>query len=191
MNNCKNNKTYGVWNSMKQRCLNPNNTKYHYYGGRGIIFCDQWKEFPNFLKDMGEKPTGKTLDRIDGNGNYCKENCRWSTRTEQNRNTSRNKYLTYNGETLLCVDWSKKLGFRKQKISNRIKLGWPVGEILGLVKHLPLNKVIKVISQDDLKKGLNRKEQIKYLRSKGFTLKEIGIFFKITGERVRQILLDK
>lgn len=75
--------TYNTWSSMKQRCLNPNNTSYHYYGGRGVKICDKWLSFEGFLEDMGERPIGTTLGRFGDTGDYEKSNCEWQTVKEQ------------------------------------------------------------------------------------------------------------
>lgn len=81
--------TYKTWASMIQRCNNPNAPGYHYYGGRGITICDRWqKSFSAFLEDMGARPKGLELDRINTNGNYEPSNCRWITHAENTRNSS-------------------------------------------------------------------------------------------------------
>ena len=77
---------YSTWYWMKQRCNNSNHPNYEYYGGRGITVCKEWKIFKNFYLDMGRKPQGLTLDRIDNDGNYCKTNCKWATEEEQKAN---------------------------------------------------------------------------------------------------------
>ena len=80
-------RTYGVWAVMKDRCHNERNESYKNYGGRGITYSPSWKSFDNFLADMGLAPLGLTLDRIDNDGNYCKENCRWTDRATQTKNS--------------------------------------------------------------------------------------------------------
>ena len=86
--------TWNTWHTMRQRCLNPNATGYKNYGGRGITVCDRWQHsFENFLADMGERPAGLGIDRIDNNAGYSPENCRWVTPKQncQNRRTNKQK----------------------------------------------------------------------------------------------------
>lgn len=83
--------TYRSWDHMIQRCTNQNYKYYKNYGGRGITVCNRWKKFSNFLEDMGERPKGKSIDRINNNGNYCRLNCKWSTPREQANNRRNNR----------------------------------------------------------------------------------------------------
>ena len=87
--------SYLSWKGMKQRCNDPNHMWFSVYGGKGIKVCKRWEKYENFLKDMGERPSGTTLDRIDNDKGYYKENCRWATIKEQNNNTNRNRYFVY------------------------------------------------------------------------------------------------
>jgi len=85
--------TYKVWHNMIQRCTNPNIFQYKYYGGRGIIVCERWRSFENFLYDMGEKPENLTIERVNTNGNYEPQNCKWATMKEQVNNRNKRGYL--------------------------------------------------------------------------------------------------
>src|SRR5258708_36748370 len=91
--------TYITWREIKQRCANKRNKAYPYYGGRGITYCKEWESFVTFLRDMGERPSGTSLDRINNDGPYSPENCKWSTRAEQARNRRGIKLLTFKGKT--------------------------------------------------------------------------------------------
>ncbi len=93
-------KTFFAWQNMLRRCYDNNNAKYHRYGGRGIIVCDRWRKFENFLADMGEKPDGLSLDRINNDGNYEPKNCRWTTQKVQQNNRSNNK-RRYNNASII------------------------------------------------------------------------------------------
>ena len=103
--------TYRSWAMAKVRCLNSNFPTYPLYGGRGITMCQEWSNsFLVFLAYMGERPLGKTLDRIDTNGNYEPGNCRWATHQEQCNNRRDNRWFTLDGETDTISGWSRRLG---------------------------------------------------------------------------------
>lgn len=123
---------YKVWAGMKLRCGNPRDAGYMNYGGRGVVVCDRWiNSFENFFADMGPRPTPKhSIERIDNNGNYCPENCRWATRIEQARNKRRTIMLSYLGESKPLRVWCDELGIRPTTVARRIKLGWPAERAL-------------------------------------------------------------
>ena len=117
---------YGVWSTMIQRCTNPKDAAYKNYGAKGVSVCDRWRQsFQAFYADMGARPTPRhTVDRIESTGNYEPSNCRWATRTEQNRNRSSCRPLTIEGRTLLMTDWAKERGISVATISKRLRRGW-------------------------------------------------------------------
>ena len=123
-------KTYSTWLHMLDRCNNSKNDSYKNYGGRGIKICERWYDFAVFLEDMGERPTGKTLDRIDVNGNYEPSNCRWATIQEQHNNKRGNRKFNYNGETLTISQLAHKYGIDRANLSYRLKSGWPIDKAL-------------------------------------------------------------
>ena len=126
-------KIYYVWCGMKLRCYNKNSKSYKNYGSKGIKVCDEWKndffKFYEWAIDNGYKE-GLTIDRINNNGNYEPSNCRWITRAEQNRNYSRNHYLTYKGETLCLTDMANKYNINESVLLYRIKNGWKMEEAI-------------------------------------------------------------
>jgi len=115
-------KTYKTWSHMIQRCENSKRIKYKDYGGRGIKVCERWHKFENFYEDMGERPDKTTLDRIDNNKGYYKENCRWATSKQQSRNKRNNINYTYNGKTQCLTDWARELNISIPTLFARINL---------------------------------------------------------------------
>ena len=95
---------------MMERCFDSTDEKFADYGARGIQVCNRWRDFVNFYADIGERPRGLTIERIDNNGHYEPGNCRWATPKEQANNTRRNRWITFNGETLTLTGWSQRLG---------------------------------------------------------------------------------
>ena len=131
--NLHNTRLYGIWLSMKERCYNPKKSSYNLYGGRGIIVCDEWlhdfQAFYDWSMANGYRDD-LTLDREDGNKNYCPENCRWATIFEQNNNTSRNRHLTYKGETHTVSEWSRITGISRSTLQHRLVHDWPIERML-------------------------------------------------------------
>jgi hypothetical protein len=124
---------YQVWIGMKGRCRNPKDKKYPRYGGRGITVCARWDDFANFRDDMGERPSlDHSIDRIDNNGNYCPENCRWATAREQQRNRSTNHNLEVDGVTRTLSEWSEIGGIRSPLIIYRLKHGWSASKAVSV-----------------------------------------------------------
>lgn len=124
-------KTYRSWDAMVGRCYNKTDKKYKNYGGRGIVTCDEWLKFEGFYKDMGDRPKGLTLDRIDSNKNYSKENCRWSTQKVQQNNRTNNRILEFNGKSQTVSEWADELQINYSTLANRINfLGWSVEKAL-------------------------------------------------------------
>lgn len=109
---------------MHRRCTDPNTAGYHRYGGRGITVCPQWADFEVFLKDMGKRPAGTSLDRERNDGNYEPGNCMWSTRLVQAQNTMQVVVVTANGKSQSISVWARELGVSFNCISARLKRGW-------------------------------------------------------------------
>jgi hypothetical protein len=122
---------YGVWGSIVSRCTLKTNKVYHRYGGRGITICDRWRNsFKDFCHDMGPRPEGSSIDRINNDGNYEPSNCRWASIVQQNSNTRKNVLVEFNGRTLTLSQWSRETGISKEALSYRFHKGWSAREML-------------------------------------------------------------
>lgn len=118
-------RVYRIWSNMKTRCVNENSISYPNYGGRGIGFDDRWNDFQNFLDDMGEPESDDLqLDRIDNDGDYCKENCRWADSKTQANNRRTNRRIKIGSETKTMAEWAEDRNIRFGTISERFRRGW-------------------------------------------------------------------
>lgn len=127
--------THQIWKDIRRRCTNPNREDYKHYGGRGISICKRWNDFNNFLADMGERPEGLTLERIDNNGNYEPGNCKWATRKEQANNRrwdERNVWIEYQGRKMILAHWSRELGIDRTTLTYRLKR-WPLEKAMEVI----------------------------------------------------------
>ena len=187
---------YKSWAGMKRRCDNPNQTAYERYGGRGITYEKSWKYFENFIKDMGRMPKANMeLDRIDNDGNYCKENCRWATRKEQTRNRGgarATRLYEFNGKTMCIADWAKEIGITPQSLQKRLNKGWPLELALSPEKRdKDLSK--RVIKTEPASKGKTvRNRNNKFITIEGVTKtyseweKEKGLSKGLISKRLQQ-----
>ena len=153
---------YTSWEGMKRRCFNPNHKRYSDWGGRGITVCDRWKNsFENFFADMGLKPTSKhSIDRIDNDGDYCPDNCRWATKEQQVNNRKNNRLITIDGVTLNVKQWEKEKGFKTNVITKRLINGWD--EIDAVLTPLnpsvmiTMNEITLSVTQWEVKQGFKK-----------------------------------
>ncbi len=119
--------TYRSWQAMKERCSNPNNVHYPRYGARGVAVCPEWESsFEAFINSMGERPDGMTLDRIDPEGNYTPENCRWANSVTQGNNKASN--VTWNGKRISIKQLASEIGVPRTSLNKLLKKGMPVDE---------------------------------------------------------------
>lgn len=122
--------TYNAWAAMKSRCSNPKNKFYRDYGGRGITYCREWERFEQFFSDMGKKPAGMSLERIDNNAGYGPQNCKWATPKQQRRNTRANKFIEFRGSSKTATEWAEDLQMPVETIRSRLNLGWTIEDAL-------------------------------------------------------------
>lgn len=137
--NGKRPRAYSAWVNLRQRCLNSRRPDFKNYGGRGqqgrrlgrgITFCREWESFEGFLADMGEPPEGMMLERINNDEDYCKANCKWATRAEQNLNKRNIKRYEFDGKSLTLGQWSKETGIGRLTLYKRLQAGKSIEQAL-------------------------------------------------------------
>ena len=124
--------TYRIWGGMIGRCHNSNNSNYERYGAKGIYVCERWRDFRNFLADMGKRPSSEhSIDRIDNSKGYEPGNCRWATAHQQNNNSAGLRLIIHGGRTLTLTQWAERTGIERRVIAARLdRLGWSVEKTL-------------------------------------------------------------
>lgn len=134
----RNTKLFNRWCLMRRRCNSSNDRFYEDYGGRGIKVCDEWnnsfQQFYDWAMANGYDDS-LTIDRIDNDGNYEPSNCRWVTMKVQSNNTRKTRHITYQGKTMTITEWAELTGIARYNICERLKRGWPIGEVLGFEPH--------------------------------------------------------
>lgn len=127
---------WSIWSGMIARCRNPNHRQWKDYGGRGISVCERWKVFKNFEADMAPRPAGTSIDRIDNDGNYEPDNCRWATKKEQQRNQRRAVYVTIDGTRYRAIELSDQYGVKTNTIVSRAARGMCFADVITHEKHV-------------------------------------------------------
>jgi len=130
---------YSVWNNMMARCYSPKYVKFQNYGGRGITVCERWHSIANFVEDMGERPPGTTLDRIDNDGNYRPDNCRWADRVTQNNNRRGNLKIVVGDKLMSTREIVTQYGIPYYVLTDRLRDGW-TGDRIASVPWKPKGK---------------------------------------------------
>lgn len=145
----KNTPEYLTWRRMMRRCNDPKHDRWKHYGGRGIIVCERWLNFSNFFADMGPKPTPlHSIDRYPNqDGNYEKSNCRWATRSQQERNKKTTHLVTFNNVTMCVTAWAETVGINSDVFASRLRIGWSVERAL----KTPPRKAMFSVAQADRK----------------------------------------
>jgi hypothetical protein len=121
---------YRSWRAMLSRCNRPSCSKYKYYGGRGIKVCERWGSFSRFMEDMGPRPAGASIDRVDPNGDYTPVNCRWADHHQQQNNRRNNVLLEWRGSVKTLAEWERATGIKQNTIRARVINGWSVERAL-------------------------------------------------------------
>jgi len=193
--------SYNSWYGMKRRCDCPKQTGYERYGGRGITYDPKWSTFEGFYEDMGERPgSNYDLDRIDNEGNYCKENCHWAPHSEncKNRGGRRaTRLYTFNGKTMCIADWAKEIGITAASLQKRLNKGWPLELALSPERRDGGDRSKWVANAENPTKGKTvRNKNSKFITVDGVTKtyseweKEKGLSKGLISKRLQQGLTE-
>lgn len=144
MSAMRDSRTWVTWSAMRTRCLNEKTPLYKYYGGRGVTICPEWISFERFVADMGERPKGMSLDRIDNDKGYSKENCRWATDLQQGQNTRRVKKIEYKGEIHCIAEWARIVGIGQPTLAYRVRSGWSTERALTAPSTYGVNHIAAI-----------------------------------------------
>jgi hypothetical protein len=126
----RNTPEYGIWKSFRRACTDPKHKSYNIYGAKGITVCQRWETFKNFIADMGRRPEGMVLARIDKNKGFCKKNCEWR------QNSKRACLFTHNGQTLSISEWARRLNINWNTLYKELtELGWSLEEVIENIKR--------------------------------------------------------
>jgi hypothetical protein len=172
------------WTSMRQRCHCESAIGFHNYGGRGIKVCERWmNSFENFYADMGNRPEGMSLDRIDNDGDYCPDNCKWSSHVEQGANQRTNRFIEHDGERLTLAQWSRRTGLSKHTIRRRLIKGWSIEKTL----NTPLHATRK----NQLNASKLKEADVLDIRASDLPASELAKQFGVTVDNIYAILKRK
>lgn len=177
--------TYISWMSMRKRCSYPQSDSYAEYGGRGISVCERWEDFINFLADMGERPEGCTIDRIDSDGDYTPENCRWATSKQQGRNKRNVKPIIFYGEKVFLIDIARKYSIPKTTLYRRHRQGLKDGD---LIEKANRNKYRTGEKNSRSKLTVEKVMSIREKAAKGITHRVIAEEVNISQSQVCDII---
>jgi len=175
-------KEYQIWCSIKGRCYNSNNKHFCNYGERNIKMSEEWLNNPiKFIEDMGLRPSNKhSIDRINNNGNYCKENCKWSTKKEQQNNRRVTIMVEYNNQNKPLTEWCDLLKLNYKRIESRIRLGWDYKDAFE-----------KPLAHESNKLDENKVREIRKLSKKGLMYKEIAKIYNVDQTMIGLIIRGK
>jgi len=173
-------KVYGIWNGMRSRCNNPTNIAYLNYGGRGITVCNEWLNIWVFEADMGPRPAGHTLDRIDNDGPYSARNCRWATKKTQQRNQRWTRYVVIDEVRYKAVDLAEKIGIKTDTLVMRVNNGWDMEKIMDRRPKITISKEHKAA----IKAGQERGKKARTHCPSGHEFTEVNTRITPQGWRV-------